>query len=682
MESDSEGSVSNGYTSHVKGEPAPSVLSRAYYSATIREFCSASPTEVLGKLALNNEFDLVEAQRDAWLEQTRVLQAALKPHQGRLYLEFTVPRMGSRIDAIAIIGPVLFVLEFKVGETSFHSKDVDQVMDYALDLKNFHEGSHEVVIAPILISTKADTLRQFIPSSVPEDRLLEASRAHSEDLGKTIDTILKLVKGPNIQIEQWEQSGYKPTPTIIEAALALYRNHSVRSITRNDAGAMNLHLTSGTVSQIIESAKCSRQKAICFVTGVPGAGKTLVGLDAAAKHIDKEDNLHTVYLSGNGPLVKILQEVLARDKVRQERQRGTPITMGDARIAVKPIIQNVHHFRDDGLKTTKAPHEHVAVFDEAQRAWNRDMTIDFMRRKKGVAHFDQSEPHFLLSCLDRHKDWAVVVCLVGGGQEINRGEAGIREWLNAIDHHFPDWKVYVSSKLSDREYSAEREIATLQGKSRVEFRPELHLATSMRSFRCEQVSKLVKQVLDLELDQGRETLEIVQKKYPILLTRHLPTARNWLRTTARGTERYGIVASSRAERLRPHAVNVRAKINPVHWFLKPKKDVRSSYYLEDVATEFDVQGLELDYTCVVWDGDFRYSKAGWEYWAFKGHKWQHVHGLERQAYLRNAYRVLLTRARKGMIIVVPEGDKSDPTRHSDYYDHTFDYLHQLGMTLV
>jgi hypothetical protein len=381
--------------------------------------------------------------------------------------------------------------------------------------------------------------------------------------------------------------------------------------------------------------------------------------------------------------VKILQEVLARDKVRQVKRDGGKIKKAEALKAVKTIIQNVHHFRDDCLiDSQKAPHEHVAVFDEAQRAWNLKMTKDFMRRKKKVDNFKQSEPEFLLSCLNRHKDWAVVVCLVGGGQEINRGEAGIREWLTAIDRQFPDWKVFVSSKLSDREYSAEGEIATLQKKSRVEFRPELHLATSMRSFRCEHVSTLVKQVLDLELEQGRETLGIVQEKYPIILTRNLPTARNWLRTKARGTERYGIVASSRAERLRPHAVNVRAKINPVHWFLHPKKDVRSSYYLEDVATEFDVQGLELDYTCVVWDGDFRYSEAGWEYWAFKGHRWQHVHGNERQTYLRNAYRVLLTRARKGMIIVVPEGDKTDPTRNSDYYDHTFDYLRRLGMTVV
>jgi len=639
---------------------------------------------VFGKLAQNNEFDLVETQKDAWLEQTTVLQSALKPYQdqGAIYLEFTVPRMGSRIDAIVIIGPVLFVLEFKVGETAFLTKDLDQVTDYALDLRNFHEGSHDVVIAPILISTMAETRRQFTPTSVPSDRLLEASRTHADDLGKTMAAILDLVKGADIPIEHWQQSGYKPTPTIIEAALALYRNHSVRSIARNDAGAMNLHLTSGTVAEIIESAKKSKQKAICFVTGVPGAGKTLVGLDAAARHLDKKDNLHTVYLSGNGPLVKILQEVLARDKVRQEKKNGTPITKAEALIAVKPIIQNVHHFRDDCLKTTKAPHEHVAVFDEAQRAWNLEMTVDFMRRKKKVADFDQSEPQFLLSCLDRHDDWAVVVCLVGGGQEINRGEAGIREWLAAIDQHFPVWKVYVSSKLSEREYSAEKEIATLQKKSRVEFRPELHLATSMRSFRCEHVSTLVKQVLDLELEQGRETLGRVRDKYPIFLTRNLPEARKWLRTTARGTERYGLVASSRAERLRPHSINVRSKINPVHWFLHPKKDVRSSYYLEDVATEFDVQGLELDYTCVVWDGDFRYSKAGWEYWAFKGHKWQHVHGLERQAYLRNAYRVLLTRARKGMIIVVPEGDKADPTRNSDYYDHTYDYLRSLGMTVV
>ena len=325
----------------------------------------------------------------------------------------------------------------------------------------------------------------------------------------------------------------------------------------------------------------------------PGAGKTLVGLDAATKHIDHEDELYSVFLSGNGPLVEILQEALARDKVRQERLRGRTARKGAALSEVRAFIQNVHHFRDECLvDAEKPPIEHVAIFDEAQRAWNLKQTVDFMRRKKGRADFNQSEPEFLISCLDRHEDWAVVICLVGGGQEINTGEAGISEWLAALDRSFPGWRIYVSDRLVDSEYGAGQIVEALRTREHVEFKSDLHLATSIRSFRSENVSRLVKELLDLEVDAARETLRQVQERYPIALTRDLDTARRWLRGKARGSERYGIVVSSQAERLKPHALDVKTPVNPVHWFLNGKDDVRSSYYLEDVATEFHVQGLE------------------------------------------------------------------------------------------
>jgi hypothetical protein len=627
-------------------------------------------------------FDLVDTQKDAWLEQTKLLQEILKPHQGAIHLEFSVPRMGKWIDAILVIGPVVFVLEFKVGEKRFLTKDVDQVMDYALDLRNFHEGSHHVHIAPVLVCTKARSDRVQIADMVPKDRLLEASRTNAKSLSDVIRSTLKLVQGEDIPIEKWAKSGYKPTPTIIEAALALYRGHSVRSISRSDAGAKNLQVTSGSVASIIESAKKSGEKAVCFVTGVPGAGKTLVGLDAAARHLQKTDELQTVYLSGNGPLVKVLREVLARDKVRQEKLKGNEIKKKDALEAVEPIIQNVHHFRDECLRDPNPPHEHVAVFDEAQRAWNLKKTSDFMRQRKKISDFSQSESQFLLSCLDRHKDWATVICLVGGGQEIHTGEAGIAEWLKALLQHFPEWKVYVSDELSGVEYNAATEVGVLQQQGRIEFRPDLHLATSMRSFRSEHVSSFVKNLLDLDLAASQRSLHLLHDRYPIILTRSLYKAKSWLKDRARGSERYGIVASSHAERLKPHAINVRAKINPVHWFLHSRKDVRSSYYLEDVATEFDVQGLELDYTCVVWDGDLRFSGREWEHRTFRGHKWNQILINEGQAYLKNAYRVLLTRARKGMVIVVPEGDKSDETREPAIYDSTFEYLRQIGLAVI
>jgi hypothetical protein len=398
--------------------------------------------------------------------------------------------------------------------------------------------------------------------------------------------------------------------------------------------------------------------------------------------MDRKNELYSVFLSGNGPLVAILREALTRDKVRHEKERGKKMTKGAAMSAVKAFIQNVHNFRDACLNDPKPPIEHVALFDEAQRAWDVRQTSNFMRRKKGRANFNQSEPEFLISCLDRHPDWAVIVCLVGGGQEINVGESGITEWLDSLNRSYKDWDVHISSHLFDSEYSAGKALETLKARENVAYRDELHLSVSMRSFRAEHVSLLVKQLLDLDKEAARSTLKKVSAKYPIAITRDLSKAKKWLRDHARGSERYGIVASSQAERLKPHAIDVKSPMDPIHWFLDEKEDVRSSYYLEDVATEFHVQGLELDWACVTWDADFRYTPTGWEHRSFVGSKWNNINKHERKVFLKNAYRVLLTRARQGMVIVIPEGAPDDPTRKSDFYDPTFDYLKSIGFAVV
>jgi hypothetical protein len=499
----------------------------------------------------------------------------------------------------------------------------------------------------------------------------------------TIQSVLDFCQGDqSINIHDWEKGRYHPTPTIIEAAMALYNNHSVANISRSDASAINLSQTSEAVSEIIRNSKENSEKAICFVTGVPGAGKTLVGLNIATTHINKEDELYSVFLSGNGPLVAILQEALARDKVKRAQNKGEKIKKGTARSDVKAFIQIVHHFRDEGLKDGSPPVEHVALFDEAQRAWTLEQTAKFMKEKKGKSDFKMSEPEFLISCLDRHPDWAVVVCLVGGGQEINTGEAGISEWIEALERSFPDWKIYISNRLADSEYNAENILKKIKHRPNVDYSESLHLSVSMRSFRAENVSLLVKQILDLEKEKARNTLLELNDKYPIVITRNLTKAKQWLKSKARGTERYGIVVSSQAQRLKPYAIDVKSPIDPIHWFLDGKEDVRSSYYLEDVATEFHVQGLELDWACVAWDGDFRYSTNGWEQYSFVGSKWNHIHKPERKLYLKNAYRVLLTRARQGMVIVVPSGDADDPTRNPDYYNSTFEYLKEIGFSII
>ena len=551
-----------------------------------------------------------------------------------------------------------------------------------MDLKNFHETSHDHFIAPVLIATNAKDVAVAIVLTPQNDKVFFPIRTNTGLLSEVITNTLCLCEGSIINGPHWEGGRYSPTPTIIEAAMALYNHHSVEDISRKEAEAINLTQTSNSLSEIIRISKERSQKAICFVTGVPGAGKTLVGLNIATTHNDKKSALYSVFLSGNGPLVKILCEALARDKVSRAKELGNRVKKGETLSQVKTFIQNVHHFRDECLLDLGPLHEHVVLFDEAQRAWNKKQTCDFMRRKKNKPGFDQSEPEFLISCLDRHQDWAVIVCLVGGGQEINTGEAGISEWIESLNRSFPQWCVYISPRLSDSEYGTGDMLKTLQIRQHVEYKPELHLSVSMRSFRAENVSLLVKQLLDLQCDDAKQTLSLLKDKYPIVITRDQAKAREWLRRQARGSERYGVVVSSQAERLKPYAIDVKSPMDPVHWFLDGKEDVRSSYYLEDVATEFHVQGLELDWVCVTWDADFRYTKSGWEHFSFCGDRWNRIRKPERKNYLKNAYRVLLTRARQGMVLVVPPGDSKDLTRNPDFYNGIFEYLESIGFAII
>lgn len=658
-------------------------LKRHYYSDSITRFLKSTDVEILGKLAMNNDFSLEQTQRNAWLAEINILQEALSSYRGSIYFEYSIPRMGKRIDTVILIGPVIFVLEFKIGETEFASYAVDQVWDYALDLKNFHESSHDQFIAPILTATKAENVTPCVAATPQNDKLLLPIMCNVELLGQVIAEVLCFAEGVDIDPAKWELGRYCPTPTIIEAAMALYNGHSVSDISRSDASAINLSQTSEAISQIIRCSKGKSHKSICFVTGVPGAGKTLVGLNIANRHSDESNDLYSVFLSGNAPLVMILREALARDKVRHEKERGVKIKKGEARSIIKKFIQNVHHFRDECLvDSERPPIEHVALFDEAQRAWNLKQTSNFMHRKKNTPNFNQSEPEFLISCLNRHSDWAVIVCLVGGGQEINTGEAGISEWIESLNRSFTDWHIHISSRLTDSEYGSGEVLNELASRPNVIYRDELHLSVSMLSFRAEHVSLLVKKLLDLNIEEARSILGKVNPQYPIVITRDLFKAKEWLKKQARGSERYGIIVSSQAERLKPHAIFVKSAMNPIHWFLDDKEDVRSSYYLEDVATEFDVQGLELDWVCVTWDADFRYTKNGWEHWSFCGSRWNHINKAEKQNYLKNAYRVLLTRARQGMVIVVPNGDLEDLTRKHDFYDPTFEYLKEIGFCVI
>lgn len=651
-------------------------MPRAYYAASLADFLAEPPEHVLGKLAAHPQPELEALQRQAWQSEIDLLRLAMADvPAGYLLLEYTIPRMGKRVDVVLLLGGVVVVLEFKIGEAAYTAAALEQALDYALDLKYFHQQSHTAPIIPVVVATEAPV----VPSTLTayEDGVYAPVRANRHNLRQVVETIQDTLSAPAIDPAAWRDSVYRPTPTIVEAAQALYRNHSVEEIARSDAEAANLGITSAAIIGLVEAAKAHQRKAICFVTGVPGAGKTLAGLNIATERMRTAEDEHAVFLSGNGPLVEVLREALARNE-----RATTGRTLQAARTRVRTFIQNIHHFRDDALTSAGAPIERVAVFDEAQRAWTREETARFMKERHGLVDFAMSEPHFLISVMDRHADWAVIVCLVGGGQEINRGEAGLPEWLNSLSQHFPHWHVFVSPNLSAAEYLQGHSPSGLIPQDRLHIDPRLHLAVSLRSFRAETVSDLVKAILDNDPDRARGLYQALRQRYPIVLTRDLEAARAWLRQQARGSERIGLLASSGAHRLRPIGVNVRAKVDVINWFLNGKDDVRSSYFLEEVATEFDVQGLELDWAGVIWDADLRYDDGQWQFKNFSGTTWKNVNDLSRVRYLKNAYRVLLTRARQGLVIVVPEGNPADATRLPSFYDGTYAVLRDVGLATL
>ena len=642
---------------------------RAYYGKSIADFIQEDDLNILGTLAKHHGYQTLEkSQQNAWERQITILKSQLAELTGYIYFEFSIPRMGKRVDNIVILGDKIFLLEFKIGSEQYDKHAIDQVIDYALDLRNFHEGSHYANLIPVLIAEKAPIFENNFQRA---GNLEQAILLNAQNLNK----FFKYYDSNSLMdVAAWEQSSYKPTPTIIEAAQALYQKHNVAEITRSDAGAKNLSDTAGCISNIIEQAKQGNKKAICFVTGVPGAGKTLAGLNIANQRLKVAEDEHAVFLSGNGPLVQVLQEALARNRaIKNKIKKETALK------ETKAFIQNIHHFRDEYLKNSQAPTEKVVVFDEAQRAWNQHQTRKFMSQKRGQPDFNQSEPEFLIEVMNRHQDWCVIVCLIGGGQEINTGEAGLVAWMQALQSSYPDWQVHYSNLIVNQDnYLQDAAIKNWLSTTGVE-QNHLHLATSVRSFRSEKVSAWVHALLDTD-EQAKSLWKEIQSNYPIVLTRDLQKAKAWVKAQAKGSERYGLVASSGARRLKALGVHVKSEINVANWFLNPKYDVRSSYFLEDVATEFDVQGLELDWVCLAWGENFYYQDNQWCYQSFKGYKWQNINKEEDKQFTKNAYRVLLTRARQGMVIWIPEGSENDNTRQKEFYDGTYQYLKSIGIS--
>ena len=656
-------------------------MKRSYYSENFKKFSETDNNQVLGILTKNHRFELDINQKNAWEEQIKILKKSIsKLADGYIAFEFDIPRMGKRIDNILISKGVIFILEFKIGESVFHNKDKVQVEDYALDLKNFHKGSHDKTIVPILIITNGNktSVKNYEKA---QDNIYKPIEAVPEILDKVVLEILGKEKDPTFNYQEWENLPYEPTPTIIEAAKQLYSEHDVKNITKSEGSRDNLKSTRQKVVDIIENSKKNNEKSICFITGVPGAGKTLAGLDIIRDLTsnEKDEDIRSVYLSGNGPLVEVLRESLARDKVKR-----TKIKKGEADREVKQFIQQLHNYRKDQINSSHPPNEKVIIFDEAQRCWTKEELSKYLKKKEGL-DINKSEPEVLIDSMERHKDWCVIVCLIGGGQEINHGEAGVVEWFETIKNKFSNWKLYFPETIiSMPEYNWENKLDNItENNPRFIKNNDLHLSVSLRSFRSEKVSAFVENIINLNIKNARNLLEEIKDKYPIFLARDLNVAKDWIRKKKRGSERCGLLASSNAKRLSPEGISVKDQADIASYFLDDEEnDFRSSNFLEKVATEFDVQGLELDWSIVGWDYDFSYQNEKWEYRTLRGSDWQKINKLDLILYRKNSYRVLLTRARQGMIIFVPNGDDRDYSRQKKFYDGTYKFLKDIGLSEI
>ncbi len=649
----------------------------SFYMNNAESFLDDSAEKILGRLSDGQAklgFEVKPKQMKAWKTEIDVLKTSLsgiKITEGiktwSILLEYPIPRRASRIDAVIIAQDIIFVLEFKAGSEEYEPHNRRQVEDYALDLRDFHRESANRRIIPILVSTSAPDYVNELRNgeSTVHDTLL----ANERSLKKLISDAFHMFATPtSIDIKKWDASEYFPTPTIIEAAMHLYKTHEVSDISRNDAGHKNLTKTSDAVVKAIEYAKSNNKKVICFVTGVPGSGKTLAGLNMVHNTAMHRDENLGVFLSGNGPLVKVLQAALASDA---NLRKNLPIKKAGRE--TRTLIQNVHLFLGAYYENTNVPIEHIVVFDEAQRAWNLEQSEQKFGR-------DIAEPELLLKIMDRRKDWAAIIALVGVGQEINTGEGGLREWGTALSKRFPQWDVYISPQLNtSRELSAGDTLFVDRPKNNIIEDPNLHLGVSVRSYRAEMLADWATELLNNHSEEARRILKEGLKNYPIVLTRDLVTAKSWLRKHARGLRRAGLVASSEARRLRPHGIFVDMEVKPSNWFLGDEEDIRSSSFLELVGKEYLVQGLELDWAGICWDADFRRENGCWAFYKFRGSKWQNVNLDAQKIYQLNKYRVLLTRAREGMVIWVPRGDANDRTRSPDFYNPIANFLKDCGV---
>lgn len=611
-------------------------------------------------------------------ELSKLCQTLPEASSWGLLLEFAIPRRQHRIDAVLLVGNMIVVLEFKNWMNAALSSAERQAEDYGLDLAYFHAPSHERKIIPAVIAPGA-------PYKTSRDRgsnVKSVATAATDQLAALLLDIYRSENGAGKQIDlqSWDEGVYQPVPTVIEAAMALYAGMSVREIARSHAGDASLNAIADFLLQRIVEAQKNREKIICFITGIPGAGKTLAGLNLVHnREIQKEGRPSSVFMSGNGPLVDILREALAIDWAQR-----TGETKHKARLHVRTSVQNIHHFVRDNLERERSqlPHEKAIVFDEAQRAWDAEQNTKKYKKRSPAWHI--SEPEMVLKIMDRHPDWAVVIALVGGGQEIHEGEAGLSEWGRALAN-YPQWRVLASPEAlkGGESVGGAPLFASATVPQRVTLEPALHLNVCIRSHQATDLAAWVNHVLRGDATRAAQ-LAAKFSEFPIVLSRDFQQTKDWLLATTRGERRCGLVASSGATRLRAFGIEtsmaIREAYSYPYWFLKPRGDIRSSFQLETVATEFEIQGLELDLAGLCWGGDLIWDSSSqrWRTLQLVGTKWKPVRETK-AGRIFNKYRVLMTRAREGLVVWVPEGDPDDETRNVTVMDDTADYLIRCGV---
>lgn len=648
---------------------------KAYYCNSIPGFIKDTSTSIIGHL-VKRAFDNNDKQIDAWNNQICELQRKLEEcaMEGDIIFEYDIVRLGKRIDVILLIKHMVFSLEFKNGKNMYTAMDAQQAEDYAIDIKNFHKESEDLYVCPILIATNAPKYKKEQSIESYPDKQIFLQRENMETLANKLQQVIdKYGDDEVIDFDKWFHSPYHPTPTIIAAAVEAYTTHDISEIAHSEAGQDDIDKCEEKIEEIVEYARSNKKKCVCFITGVPGAGKTLVGLDVVAKNLKKETDHLSVYLSGNGPLVEVLREALKKS-VKDKNQ-----SKKETEIAINALIQSSFAFKRDNAGLSTPTPEHIMIFDEAQRVWDvQKMT----RKHEKDPNMSVSEPHLLFRIMDRHQDWAVMICLVGLGQDIYDGEVGINEWFRTGIEDFKEWEMYYSPAIFTQIEDKGIDTDMIKSCERCHEILELHLKTSIRSFRADKLCQFVDSLLDNNPEKAKDIYSMISKKYPIFITRDISKAKKWAKSQVRGSQRCGVLACSSAQRLKPEGVYVPTDIDVKNWFLAPSDDLRSSNMMEIVASEFKVQGLEIDWAVVCWDADLRRKNDHeWDYYSFRGTKWNKRNKLEQKRYLVNSYRVLLTRARQGMVIFVPNGvdEEEDPTRNHLFYDNIYNYLLLCGI---